>query len=172
MGEHVYLVNYLNLRPSSYVTHLSSIISHYPLVRQLLNLPNHVNLTQKFLNEEVGFILREGDIKGGSPRMVPRDAFSMARRSKLSSPSKRSNSAPYARTGLKRLRIRTLTLLHVAELLCNSFRVKTALSHAYHIQGENQLNIFSSPTWGIQMDESTDKAGHAQAIIYARFVDI
>ena len=29
----------------------------------------------------------------------------------------------------------------------------------------------SSPAWGIQMDESSDKGGYPQAIIYARFVD-
>ena len=42
---------------------------------------------------------------------------------------------------------------------------------ATYIQGENRVNILLSLAWGIEMDESTDKAGHAQAIIYARFVD-
>lgn len=40
------------------------------------------------------------------------------------------------------------------------------------IQKENIRNIKSSPCWGIQMDESTDKGGFAQAIIYCRYVDM
>ena len=42
---------------------------------------------------------------------------------------------------------------------------------AAFIQEENRSHILTSAAWGIQMDESTDKSGHAQAILYARFID-
>ena len=35
----------------------------------------------------------------------------------------------------------------------------------------DHIYILTSAAWGIQMDESTDKSGHAQAILYARFID-
>ena len=40
------------------------------------------------------------------------------------------------------------------------------------IQEENRRNIRSSPCWGIQMDENTDKGDFAQAAIYCRYVDL
>ena len=43
---------------------------------------------------------------------------------------------------------------------------------AHFIQMEIRDNIRMSPCWGIQMDESTDKADHAQAIIYIRFANM
>ena len=42
---------------------------------------------------------------------------------------------------------------------------------AAYTQDENRRKILSSPAWGIQIDESTDKSGFAQVILYARFVD-
>ena len=42
---------------------------------------------------------------------------------------------------------------------------------AAFIQEENRSHILTSAAWGIQMDESTDKSGHAQAILYAQFID-
>ena len=41
---------------------------------------------------------------------------------------------------------------------------------AAFIQEENRSHTLTSAAWGIQMDESTDKSGHAQAILYARFI--
>ena len=40
------------------------------------------------------------------------------------------------------------------------------------IQTGNLAMIRSSPCWGIQMDESTDKSDFAQAIIYSRYADM
>ena len=40
------------------------------------------------------------------------------------------------------------------------------------IQTENLSKIQSSPCWGIQMDESTDKGDFAQAILYSRYADM
>ena len=40
------------------------------------------------------------------------------------------------------------------------------------IQKENRKNIQSSPCWGTQMDESMDKGGFAQAVIYCRYIDL
>ena len=43
---------------------------------------------------------------------------------------------------------------------------------AHFIQMEIRDNIRMSPCWGIQIDENTDKADHAQAIIYVRFANM
>ena len=43
---------------------------------------------------------------------------------------------------------------------------------AEFLQMENKNYIRASPCWGIQMDESTDKADHAQAILYVRFANM
>ena len=42
---------------------------------------------------------------------------------------------------------------------------------ANFIRMENKTGILSSPAWAVQMDESTDKGGDAQLIVYARFID-
>ena len=42
---------------------------------------------------------------------------------------------------------------------------------ANFIRMENKTSIVSSPAWAVQMDESTDKGGDAQLIVYARFID-
>lgn len=40
------------------------------------------------------------------------------------------------------------------------------------IQGEIITKIKQSPCWGMQIDESTDKADHCQVIMYVRFLDM
>ena len=42
---------------------------------------------------------------------------------------------------------------------------------ANFIQTQTKNGVQMSPGWAIQMDESTDKGDHAQAILYVRFVD-
>lgn len=39
------------------------------------------------------------------------------------------------------------------------------------IHTENKASIHSSPVWAVEMDESIDKDGEAQLIVYARFID-
>lgn len=46
---------------------------------------------------------------------------------------------------------------------------RRATEMADFIQTENLAKIRSSPWWGIQMDESTDKGHFAQAILYSRY---
>lgn len=42
----------------------------------------------------------------------------------------------------------------------------------YFIQTEVYKGVRESPCWGIQIDESTDKAEHAQMIVYVRFANM
>ena len=42
---------------------------------------------------------------------------------------------------------------------------------ANFIRMENKTGILSSSAWVVQLDESTDKGGDAQLIIYAHFID-
>ena len=64
-----------------------------------------------------------------------------------------------------------MTLIHTFSRICQR-AAKQLLDLAHFIEHETLSGLQGAQAWGLLMDESTDSADHAQAILYVRYPDV